>query len=64
LTKNDLKFIAKNKQSYAIDPSGAKIGEFAGSSKSTFLNGKLYDVQDRGLLEFDLAQLLTLGAIR
>ena len=62
LTKNDLKFIAKNKQTYAIDAQGAKTGEFPGSSKSTFFNGKLYDAQERSLLEIDLAQFLGMGA--
>ncbi len=58
LNKNDKKFIAKGNQTYVIDTNGNKVAEFLASSKSTFLNGKLYDTQELSFLEIDIKEII------
>lgn len=58
LNKNDTKFIAKDNQTYAIDINGKKIAEFSASSRSSFLNGKLYNYLEMSLFEIDLKTVI------
>lgn len=58
LNKNNKKFIAKDNQTYVIDTSGKKVAEFLASSRSTYLNGKLYDAQENSFLEIDIEGII------
>jgi hypothetical protein len=58
LDKDDKKFIAKDNQTFVLDLKGKKIAEFSASSRSTFLNGKLYDAQEKSFLEINLENIL------
>ncbi len=58
LSRNDKKFISKENQTYVIDANGKKTAEFSASSRSTFLNGKLYNAQEMSFLEINLENVL------
>lgn len=58
LNRNEKKFIAKENQTYVIDVEGNKIAKFSASSRSTFLNGKLYDAQKTSFLEINLKSII------
>ncbi len=58
MNRSDKKFIAKENQTYVIDKKGKKTAEFSASSRSTFLNGKLYNAQERSFLEINLENIL------
>lgn len=58
LLRNGKKFIAKGNQTYVIDIKGKKLAELAASSRSTLLNGKLYDAQEKSFLEINLEKII------
>ncbi len=58
LNRDNKKFLAKENKTVVIDADGKKIAEFSASSRSTFLNGKLYNAQERSFLEIDLINIL------
>lgn len=58
LRRGDKLFIAKDNQTYVIGLDGKKIAGFSASSRSTFLNGKLYDAQEMSFLEIELENIL------
>jgi hypothetical protein len=58
LWTNDLKFLARNKETIVIDYENKRIAEIEASSKSFMVGAKLYDIKDKSFLEFDLSGLL------
>jgi outer membrane protein assembly factor BamB len=58
LNKSDKKFIARDHKTYVIDATGKKVAEFSASSRSTYLNGKLYTTDENSLLQIDIEKLV------
>ncbi|NEN25245.1 hypothetical protein G3O08_17245 [Cryomorpha ignava] len=58
LNRGNKKFLSKESQTFVIDADGKKVAEFSASSRSTFLNGKLYNAQEMSFLEIDLKNIL------
>ena len=56
--KNGKNFLTKENKTYVVDKSGRLIAEFLDSANSTFLNGKLYNIQDTKLVEVDLKNII------
>ncbi len=59
LKMDNYKFLNRNNTTIIINKENKKIAELKTSANATLIGQKLYDIQDKSLLEFDLADLLS-----
>ena len=58
LKKNDNNFLSKNGVTFIINAEGLKIAQFSASSNAIFFDNKLYEINERSILEIDIEKLV------
>ena len=58
LNYNNYKFIFKGEQTVILNDDNQVVAELFVSSKSYLIGNKLYDINDKSLLEVDLSEVI------
>lgn len=58
LRANDLKFIAKEKETLVVNSVGKRIAEIDANSNAFMIGNTLYDIQDRSFIAIDLSGMI------